>query len=448
MNELHARYADKGLLVVGVHITRKPRIRKENIVHALEKLRPAFPVVNTAWVGAMPVSHLPWVAVFDHEGDRIHAGAIQGIGPIVESALERAPHYILGGPYDRLGELAGEIAADSAHLGRHVKKLRQRISVGRGEPALHDEARALLDSIETHGYSRAEKIIEEVSNPAEAAPALGALAAQFEGDLLGELFALIAESIESAPGFKKERTALGALDEARALCRKLPPAGTYTYNLEYIEITDEKRRSERERAIFRYRKSLEKIIDTHRGTCAAATASDLFEETFGAARSKDLDVEETVDGDLVDEAKQIMNEIYHIGSGLSHQKAEELGTRLGEIAREVNARTVLAGEIGAFMRDVEWSFAGRAMPDFLVDAAYEGPGIALRTVFDFGCASRAGLEAGDLILGGDGEAIKDFRDFYKHLARCRPGQSVDLLVRKRSGAKAETVDLVLGRRLR
>ncbi len=442
MNEIHARYADRGLLVVGVHITRQPRIRKNNIVYALEKLQPHFPVVNTAWVGAMPVSHLPWVAVFDHEGDRIYAGTVQGIGQVIENALTRAPHYIVGGPYDQLTERAAEIAADSARLGRHVKKLRRRIAAGRDEVAVLDEARALLGSIETYAYGRAEKIIEEVSNPAEAAPALRKLAAQFKGDVLGELVALIADSIESAPGFKKEQTALGALAGAKALFRKLPPEGTYAYNLDYTEITDEKRLAERERVIARYCQSLEKITKSHPATCAAATASDLLEEISSRT------VEEEIDRDLVDAAKEIMNEIYDVGSGLSRTKAKELGARLSEIARKVDAPSSLAREIGTFMRDVEWSFAGRAMPDFLVDAAHEGTGISLRIVFEFGCSSQAGLETGDVIIGGDGETIEDFRSFYKHLANCRPGQSVNLSVQKSSGVEPEKVELILGRRLR
>ncbi len=446
MGKIAARYTEKGLLVVGVHVTRRPRIRENNIVYALEHLKPNFPVIDTAWVGQTPVSHLPWVAVFDHEGERIYAGRFDRIGQIVEDALARAPHPVVGGPYGELGQLASEIAADRAGLGGHLHALRQRLAAGGDEGARLEEVRALLESIENYGYGRAEKIITGIPNPAEAAPALRSLAARFEGDVIGELVSLIADSIESAPRIEKERIALGALVEARALFRKIPPAGTYAYNLEYTPVTDRDRLAERERLIARYSESLEKIADTHRTTCAAAAARDLLEEIL--PRAGDREAGEEADGDLVDAAERIMNEFHEIGSGLSRERAKELGTQLREISREVGAQTGLAREIRSFMRDEEWSFEGPAMPDFLIDAVHEGPGIAVRTVFGHGCAQRAGLEAGDLIIGGDGERIVDFRGFYRHLANCRPGQRVSLLVQKGPSAEPGTVELVLGRRLR
>ncbi|MHC4470769.1 MAG: TlpA family protein disulfide reductase, partial [Planctomycetota bacterium] len=134
VNRLVERYEEKGLFVIGFQVPRKPMVQENDVVWFLERLAPKFPVVRRGWVCDWPVQWLPWAVVFDHEGKAIFADNLPGVEGVIEEALERAPDYLVGGPYAKLKELAAEIAADREHAGRHLPKVRMIAGGKNGDP--------------------------------------------------------------------------------------------------------------------------------------------------------------------------------------------------------------------------------------------------------------------------------------------------------------------------
>jgi S1-C subfamily serine protease len=80
------------------------------------------------------------------------------------------------------------------------------------------------------------------------------------------------------------------------------------------------------------------------------------------------------------------------------------------------------------------------MPDF----SYEGTGVRVQQVMPDSAAAAAGMQAGDVIVALDGEAVTDLRSFSALLKARAPGDSVDVAI-IRDGEKTE-VQAVLGAR--
>lgn len=251
----------------------------------LEKLEPRFPVLDGAWIGEMPVEYLPWAAIFDHEGNRIFADSLKkGLKETLDGALKRAPHYITGGPYEELRELAAGIAADPLKAGRSMKKLRKLAGSGDEEgssPAARKarEARILLTSLEAHFERRIAKADYFLpDNKVDAADIYKELADMFAGDPLGDRAAALLKEITADPNFDNERKAHEALQKARAAFRKLPPAGNYSYNLEYTETSDPKVLARRRQILKTYTAALRSIIEKYPRTYAAELAGDFISD--------------------------------------------------------------------------------------------------------------------------------------------------------------------------
>ncbi len=77
------------------------------------------------------------------------------------------------------------------------------------------------------------------------------------------------------------------------------------------------------------------------------------------------------------------------------------------------------------------------MPDF----AYRGPGVKVASVIEDSPAAKAGIRKGDILLGMDGEEMKDLRSFSQMLGRHEPGDVVK--VRFRRGDEEQTVEATL-----
>ena len=109
MNELAAKYRDRGLVIVALQVRRAPDILTENIVYWLESIRPTVPVFRCGWNPEWPTRTLPWVILFDHEGREVFAGKPERIGPAIDAALAAAPDHVIGGPYQEQKALAKSI---------------------------------------------------------------------------------------------------------------------------------------------------------------------------------------------------------------------------------------------------------------------------------------------------------------------------------------------------
>jgi S1-C subfamily serine protease len=80
------------------------------------------------------------------------------------------------------------------------------------------------------------------------------------------------------------------------------------------------------------------------------------------------------------------------------------------------------------------------MPDF----SYQGSGVRVQQVMPDSAAAAAGMQAGDVIVALDGEAVTDLRSFSALLKARAPGDAVEVTI-MRDGAKTE-VQAVLGAR--
>jgi S1-C subfamily serine protease len=134
------------------------------------------------------------------------------------------------------------------------------------------------------------------------------------------------------------------------------------------------------------------------------------------------------------------------GSLLPREKADEIMARLSDIAERSGEETVLARRIAAYVAELAKSFDGRPLVGVRFDSRFPGPGARLAHVDTGTGAEKAGLQPGDVVLEFGGTALASFNDFMKALAGRRPGETVEVEVRRATG-ETETLELTLGRRL-
>jgi hypothetical protein len=86
----------------------------------------------------------------------------------------------------------------------------------------------------------------------------------------------------------------------------------------------------------------------------------------------------------------------------------------------------------------------RASLGTLPDFGFAGPGVKIAAVTADSAAEAAGIVAGDLLLAIDGTAVADLRSYAELLRACRPGQVIELRLRR--GAGELVVEAELGER--
>ncbi len=507
MNRIKEKYGRLGVQVVGIQTTRRPLIRKENIVHVCERLKPDFPVFDNAWICETPVAYLPWAAVFDHRGKRIFAHNLPGMEEAIAGAVAAAPHYLVGGPYEKLAGLAAEIMEKPTLLGACLPDIRRLASSKDGDPGKKAEATALAAHAERFALARLERAREELPDLVAAHRVAKEAAAIFAGDQLGQEAKALLEELESDPLFPHAVKAAAELDSAGAAFRKLPPAGHYTYNLDYFEVEDEKTASRRARIFIEFRLALMTIIARYPETHAASQAKRLLEEhtmpiiTASEAGKKfeqacalmgnpETDYEfydgflsfheiaEAYDdsdelrgssltviasmkkkqaarieksrrayGSLNSRAGTLMDQIEASGSVLGRKKAGQIIGDLRKTAREAGLKSSLAGRIEAFLTELEESLNGPAVLGVALEDPDSGVGVELDRVFPGGAAWMFGLKTLDVIVAINGKTIEDQAAFRAVLAKCRPGQTATVKVIRSGSGKEEEVEIVLGRRI-
>lgn len=267
VNKMVKAHKDQGFRAVGLHCQRSPKLVTNNIIHHLEKLKPDFPVTQSGWITYSPTKYLPWAIIFDHKGEMIYAGKLlRGAKKAVEAAMEKAPHYVVGGPYDKQKKWADRIIKDLDNLGPHLKKLR-----GMERDAEED---LLLENLESYGNYLLHKGENAGDDLTQATLFYGKAAQCFKGDQIAKIANEKLEELKKDPLYKKEIQANELLTKAQKAFRKLPPAGRYTYHIEYIESKDPKVFALRKKMILEYRSVLQKILKTYPGVYSAALAED------------------------------------------------------------------------------------------------------------------------------------------------------------------------------
>jgi hypothetical protein len=509
VNRLVEAFRDRGLVVIGFHVRRNPDVCAENVAWFLEHLEPDFPVSRLSNDWDWPARILPWAFVYDHEGKRIYGGSVGGIAKVVEEALDRAPDHLVGGPYEKLAGLAARIAADREHAGRHLPALREIAAREGGDPDEIAEARAILASVKRYLSWQMAKAEEDMRGPVEEASVYRALAGMFEGDALGERARERLDALRASPGFGAEEEAQRALLAARGPMRRLPPAGTYAYDMTYSEIEDPVRRAERARRITELNLELDRIQREYPGTHAASearflaydyempdlgpeeartrveAAMELLEpgtrpaELFDA-RVMLTEVAEAYLGDAEDvvaseaarllgrlteekaevlaeahaahrrlnaREEEILAEIRRGGSVLPRKEAEALLARLGEAAAEAGPGSRLARRADAFAASLRAGYDGPAWLGAVFDRGYRGPGMRVLQVYARTGAAGAGLARGDVVVRFAGREVESAAVLGEAIAAHRPGDAVKVVVRRGgNAAEEETLTLTLGRR--
>lgn len=510
MNRLAEQYADRGVLVIGFQVARNPVLEENNVVWALHHLRPSFPVAMLGTEWEWPAMYLPWVIVFDHEGRRIYGGNLPGLEEVLDGALAAAPHHLVGGPYARLAAVAAEIAGDPRRAGSRLPELREKAAQSAGDAAETAEARALVACLERWFRGQVAKAQEAECGPVERAEILGRLAELFAGDVLGAEARRGRDEAASAPCFSSEEEAWRALERAHAVFRGLPPAGEYTYDMDYYLIDDAALLATRCRMIADFRFELQGIQQEHAGTAAADGAESLlcdhempeiesaaararleqarallhgarqpyelfdacllaFEVVEGHAAKDEIAEEaadllrrvreedgfaqaERVHRQLDDRESRVREQVRQGGSALAREEADRMLAEMRAIASEAGAASRLAGRAVEFVAEVEQSFAGPAHLGVMFDESHQGKGARIVWVVPATAAERHGLRPGDVILEFNGQGVDGVPGLREAIAALRPGAAVDVVIERAAGqgaggAARQTLRVVLGRRV-
>lgn len=507
MNRIVEKYGPKGVQVVGIQTMRRPMIREENIVYVCESLKPRFPVMESAWICETPVEYLPWAAVFDHEGNRIFAHNLPGMEEAIASAVAAAPDFILGGPYGKLGGLAAEIAKDRSLLGPRMPDIRRLAAEENGDRDERAEAVAMLSHVERFGRGRIEKARSVLPDMVGAIRILDELVEMFAADKIGEQAGRVTEEIKTDPRFPEEVEAAAELERARTAFRKVPPAGYYTYNLDYHPVVDKTVLAFRARKIIEFRLALKKVAARHADTYGASLARELLEkhvmpeiaeseaagrlelarslvrdhgtpsalydgylllheieegcgsipgirdqcrkkiESLEKEKADDLEKSRTTYQELNGRASILKDLVEGSGSVLEREKAVAIIDRLKATAREAGKASIMARTLDAFITDLEESLNGPAVLGVALEDPDSGVGAELDRVYMGGSAWKYGLKTYDVIVAFNGKAINDQSALRAALAGSRPGDEVKVAVKRGGSGKPEIVEIVLGRRI-
>jgi len=499
VNRLVEKYADRGVRVVGFQVRREPEVEENDVVWYLQHLKPNFPVVRLAWTCEWPTRSLPWAIVFDHEGKKIFANHLPGIEKVIDEALERAGDPVIGGPYGKLAELAKKIAADRAHIGRHLGEVRKLAAGG------DVEAKAMLASVRRHYDGQIAKADEDVWGVTEEAAVYEDLAARFSGDELGADATRRLEGLRKAPGYRKEAAADAEFSRALKVHRRLPPPGGYIYHfteMNYKRSDNPALHRRRSRMIAEFRLALSHIVSEYPGTFAALEAQDLLFvhempeiDRAGAlarvARARkilaekptrygfydaflllhEVEVGYPAKDELAEAVKTLLaefgeemlvpsreaylaldaragaiqEEIRLGGSTLPRIEADVLVGRLREVAKQAGRNSGLAARVQAFVKGLIASYAGPAQLGVSFDRNFGGPGVRIGIVHPGYAAAKYGLRVGDIVIRIDGKEVGGMDALRAAFAGAKPEQTIEVTVRR--GDATETLKVVLGRRV-
>jgi hypothetical protein len=345
----------------------------------------------------------------------------------------------------------------------------------------------------------------------ERTEAWDVLARSFAGDTLGERAAKERDALRSLPTFAAEEAGETALRRARAAFLRCPPHGSYIpyhfTRINYTVIEDPTWVATRVRMLAEFRIALDRIVTAYPDTHAEETATDLlfvhevpefpapaarerieraesilaatarpaelyeawlllFEVREGylevdelSARAEELlsslqkdRAKELISAGnevraLEEEAELLQREVQSGGSLLPREQADGIMARLNDVAKRSGEKTTLALQIAKYVAQLKKSFDGTPLMGVRLDFQFPGPGARLARVDPGTGAAKAGLKPGDVVLKLGGTALANLNDLSKALAGKKPGETVEVEVKRATG-EVENLDLPLGRRLR
>jgi hypothetical protein len=389
--------------------------------------------------------------------------------------------------------------------------LREILAAKGGDPERRKEAEAMLACLERYVRRQIVKAEQDAEGPVEQAKVFRALATAFKGDRFGEDARARLRALVSDPGFAAERKAHDKLVKARAAFRRLPRAGTYTYDMTYRPIKARAHVAKRRKMIAAFRLTLMWITRKYPGTDAASRAEDLliehevpemgeeeartrlneavkrlqearrpcalydgFVELYAvvegyygddATAERAAGLLESVSDErkgaleqamlayerLNDEAGRIVDAVRDGGAVLPRARARAYIADLNRIAEEAGTASRLAEEIRQFAADLEESYEGPASLGVALARQYDGPGVCIAWINPRSAAHQHGLRRGDVILRFGDREIEGVAGLRDALAERKPGQTVKLRIRRGPGDETAgsplTLSVTLGRKL-
>ncbi|MFC1588142.1 PDZ domain-containing protein [Planctomycetota bacterium] len=511
IKKLADKFRDQGVIFIGFHVCRHPEIVEENIIYRCQQLQPNFPITRRGWVSEWPAYILPWAIVFDHTGKRIFGDRLWGMETVIEEAVAKAPHYLVGGPYKELKDLADKIAVDQKNIGPYLKKLRAIIAKEKADSTKTQEAEKLLGCLRAYFDRRLNKVYLDPSNKAYSAEIYSELAAVFQGDELGDEAEALLRDLEQTCDLDREREAERAFRMAKTEFRKLPPKGNYAYDLSYKLTDDEIILARRAWITVKFKHKLRNILKKYPGTNTAEKieylllldegiptlsvewlrenlelaqnlvnkASTLCELYDAFLISEEIAEDYNEDdefarqaGDLLEQlkkeklpelgmaeeeytrlnrtAEKIAREVELGGSLLPKEDADRFIKRLDRICAEAGPGSYLAWEFSIFSANLKDSYQGYPMLGIYPDRNYEGSGVRIRWIFPNTAASKYNLQIKDVIVQINGAPIYDMEDFQEKILKYKPCQKISFVIR-RGGEEAgveKSVEIILGRKVR
>ncbi len=213
-------WREKGLLVVGVHV--KPSV-KDQALDLCRAHKMNFPNYSTGWLELKGVDGTPTVYIFDSTGKLVHNGLFAGQEKMLEGLLKAAPDWVAGPRnYEKVAAEADQVR-NRKTLGSAAAALRQK---SWSEDALEkEEAKELLARLERYSEGLMKRAAARLAAgaPSDALDLWKKVAADFQGDSIGEKAADAVKQKETDPAFKNELQALKVFEVMEKAAENLKP---------------------------------------------------------------------------------------------------------------------------------------------------------------------------------------------------------------------------------
>jgi hypothetical protein len=245
-------YKEQGLIVIAPH---SQGVSREKVLELCREKGVNYTVTDNARFPWDTGRGIPKCYVFDHNGEIIYDGRGDGIEPIIEEALAKAPDWLLGeNNYSELKSEASSIIKRS-NLGKTLATLRTLVAGGEDiTDAEQEEAGRMIDRLLPWAELQVKKVKDLMNeNPEAALAGWKNLAKQFKGDLIGDEADATYKELKKDEDFKEELKAWKAI----AKIIKAVDANPAALNPS--------------------RGALEKVIDKYPDTAAARRAMKMIE---------------------------------------------------------------------------------------------------------------------------------------------------------------------------
>lgn len=177
----------------------------------------------------------------------------------------------------------------------------------------------------------------------------------------------------------------------------------------------------------------------------AAKAENRLDELSREHASR-LRVAEASYDDLRSEARLMFDLIEKEGSLLEKGQAKKYIKHLEAVSNQAGSQSRLSRTIKDFIRELEESYEGPPFLGVRFDSNHEAEGVAIQDIIKGTAAEKYGLMAGDVIVEIDGKRMERIQDVNDLLAKRKPGQKIEVKIKRGGKGEPQALDIILGRR--